>query len=189
MLYRFATFELDTSKAELRENGAPRPVEPQVFALLTLLVENRERLVSRDEILDKIWDGRIVSDAALASRIKSARQALGDDGQSQRFIRTIHGQGFRFVAEVKVARAIQLIDPPPLELHTAHQAAESTRPSIAAALPSAPSRAPRRPPAAPPPPPPPTSPTNSPGSTARRKGASPRNRRARSATRWCALPS
>ena len=131
MLYRFEGFELDPAKAELRENGAPRPVEPQVFALLTLLVENRERLVSRDEILDKIWDGRIVSDAALASRIRSARQALGDDGQSQRFIRTIHGQGFRFVAEVKVARAIQLTDPPPLELHTGQQDAQSARPSIA----------------------------------------------------------
>ncbi len=79
MLYRFDTFELDTAKAELRAKGATRPVEPQVFALLTLLIENRERLVSRDEILDKIWDGRVVSDAALSSRIKSARQALGDD--------------------------------------------------------------------------------------------------------------
>ncbi len=131
MLYRFDTFELDTARAELRANGAPRPVEPQVFALLTLLVENRERLVSREEIHDKIWDRRIVSDAALASRIKSARQVLGDDGRSQRFIRTIHGQGFRFVAEVKVARAIELVDPPPLGLHTGPQRAQSTRPSIA----------------------------------------------------------
>ncbi|MDH5228225.1 MAG: winged helix-turn-helix domain-containing protein, partial [Gammaproteobacteria bacterium] len=80
MLYRFGTFELDTAKAELRAAGEPIAVEPQVFALLTLLVENRERLVSREEILDTIWDGRVVSDAALASRIKSARQALGDDG-------------------------------------------------------------------------------------------------------------
>ena len=73
------------------------PVEPQVFALLALLVENRERLVSRDEIIEKVWDGRIVSDAAVSSRIKSARQALGDDGKAQRYIRTIHGQGLRFV--------------------------------------------------------------------------------------------
>jgi TolB-like protein len=131
MLYRFDTFELDTARAELREDGATRPVEPQVFALLALLVENRERLVSRDELLDKIWDGRVVSDAALASRIKSARQALGDDGRSQRFIRTIHSQGFRFVAEVKVARAVQLDDPPPVALPAGQQAEWSTRPSIA----------------------------------------------------------
>ena len=79
------------------------PVEPQVFALLLLLAENRERLVSRDEIIEKVWDGRVVSDSALDSRVKSARRALGDDGKAQRFIRTIHGQGFRFVAEVKEA--------------------------------------------------------------------------------------
>jgi TolB-like protein/Tfp pilus assembly protein PilF len=131
MLYRFDTFELDTAKAELRSNDAPQAVEPQVFALLTLLVENRERLVSRDEILDKIWDGRVVSDAALSSRIKSARQVLGDDGQSQRFIRTIHGQGFRFVAEVKVARAVQLDDISPVELPAPPQSEQPTRPSIA----------------------------------------------------------
>jgi len=105
MLYRFGPFELDMAKVELRADGKPRPVEPQVFALLALLVENRERLVSRDEIIEKVWDGRVVSDAAVASRVKSARQVLGDDGKAQRFIRTVHRQGFRFVAEVKAARA------------------------------------------------------------------------------------
>jgi TolB-like protein len=77
-----------------------------VFALLALLVENRDRLVSKDEIIEKVWDGRIISDAAVASRVKSARQALGDDGRSQRFIRTIHRKGFRFVAEVRVSGAV-----------------------------------------------------------------------------------
>jgi TolB-like protein/Tfp pilus assembly protein PilF len=130
MLYRFGTFELDTAKAELRVAGEPIAVEPQVFALLTLLVENRERLVSREEILDTIWDGRVVSDAALASRIKSARQALGDDGKSQRFIRTLHGQGLRFVAEVQVARDVQLTEPPALPADG--QLADAvSRPSIA----------------------------------------------------------
>jgi len=76
MLYLFDEFELDRSQGELRRHGASVPVEPQVFALLLLLVENRERLVSRDEIIEKVWDGRIVSDAALDSRIKSARRAL-----------------------------------------------------------------------------------------------------------------
>ena len=101
MIYRFGHFELDMARVELRAAGAACPVEPQVFALLALLVENRERLVSRDELIEKVWDGRVVSDAAVASRIKSARQALGDDGKTQRFIRTVHGQGFRFVAEVR----------------------------------------------------------------------------------------
>lgn len=103
VIYRFAEFELDLARAELRANGEARALEPQVFALLALLVENRDRLVSRDEIFEKVWDGRVVSDAALASRVKSARQVLGDDGKSQRFIRTLHGQGFRFVA---VTRAV-----------------------------------------------------------------------------------
>jgi TolB-like protein len=78
--------------------------EPQVFALLALLVENSERLISRDEIIEKVWDGRIVSDAAIASRVKSARRALGDDGRAQQLIKTLHGQGYRFVGQ---ARAVQ----------------------------------------------------------------------------------
>ena len=126
MLYRFGNFELDTAKAELRANGATRPVEPQVFGLIALLVENRDRLVSKDEILEKVWDGRIVSDAAIASRVKSARQALDDDGQAQRCIRTIHRQGFRFVADVNVARTVQLVDQP-----VAQSAEQAARPSIA----------------------------------------------------------
>ncbi len=104
MIYRFGPFELDTTKVELRAGGEVRPVEPQVFSLLTLLVENRERLVSRDEILEKVWDGRIVSEAAVSSRIKSARHALDDDGAAQSFIKTIHRQGFRFVAETRAER-------------------------------------------------------------------------------------
>lgn len=104
MIYRFAGFELDLAAVELRADGEIVSLEPQVFALLALLVENRERLVSKDEIVEKVWDGRVVSDAAVASRVKSARQALGDDGKSQQFIKTIHGQGYRFVAEANAAR-------------------------------------------------------------------------------------
>ena len=103
MIFRFDHFELDTARFELRKRGANHPLEPQVLALLVLLVEHRDRLVSKDEIFEKLWDGRIVTDSTLASRIKSARQALGDDGKAQRFIRTIHGKGFRFVADVQVA--------------------------------------------------------------------------------------
>src|SRR3984957_17165394 len=105
MIYRFGPFELDTAKVELRSGGEVCSVEPQVFALLALLVDNRERLVSKDEIIEKVWDGRVVSEAAVASRIKSARKVLGDDGKTQQFIKTIHRQGFRFVADVKVSQA------------------------------------------------------------------------------------
>ncbi len=129
MIYRFGPFELDTAKVELRSDGEVRAIEPQVFALLVLLVDNRERLVSKDEIIEKVWDGRVVSEAAVASRIKSARKVLGDDGKIQRFIKTIHGQGFRFVADAKVARAEvagQGCGKPATE-----SAEEASRPSIA----------------------------------------------------------
>ncbi len=100
MIYRFGPFELDTAQAELREAMQRHALEPQVFAVLALLVENRERLVSKEEIVETVWDGRPVSDAAIASRIKAARRALRDDGKSQRYIRTIQRRGFRFVADV-----------------------------------------------------------------------------------------
>jgi DNA-binding winged helix-turn-helix (wHTH) protein len=104
MIYQFGPFELDMATVELRKGDKACSLEPQVFALLALLVENRERLVSKEEIIDKVWDGRVVSDAAVASRVKSVRQALGDTGKSQRFIRTIHGQGYRFVADARASR-------------------------------------------------------------------------------------
>ena len=109
MIYRFDSFELDLDRGELRADGRAAPVEPQVFALLALLIEHRDRLVSRDELLEKIWEGRVVSDEALSSRIKAARQALSDDGRTQRYIRTVHRRGYRFVAEVKVAGSAPVI--------------------------------------------------------------------------------
>jgi TolB-like protein len=124
MIYRFEGFSFDTEACELRRGGQAVPVEPQVFALLRLLIENRERLISKDEIVEQVWNGRIVSDAAIASRIKSARQALGDDGESQRFIRTVPKLGFRFVAEVEAPA-----EPTPRQPEAPK--VEAARPSIA----------------------------------------------------------
>lgn len=101
MIYRFDNFELDTDRFELREDGHTATIEPQVFALIALLVENRERMVSRDELIEKIWNGRVVSESAISSRIKKARKAVHDDGKAQRLIYTVHGKGFRFVGEVE----------------------------------------------------------------------------------------
>ncbi len=133
VIYRFAEFELDLAKVELRLRGAVHPLEPQVFALLALLVENRDRLVSRDEIIEKVWDGRVVTDAAVASRVKSARQALGDDGKRQRFIRTLHRQGFRFVAPARALPAPGPAAVPPPAAGSVPEAAraEAAKPSIA----------------------------------------------------------
>ena len=100
MIYCFDRFELDTDRFELRNNGEIVPLEPQVFALISFLVANRERMVSREELIEKVWNGRIVSDSAVSSRIKKARKALGDDGVSQRLIYTVHGQGFRFIGNL-----------------------------------------------------------------------------------------
>ncbi len=101
MRYGFAGCVLDTGRMELHRDGARVAVEPQVLELLIMLVENRDRLVTRDAILAEVWKGRIVSDAALSSRIKAARRAVGDDGQAQRLIETLHGRGFRFRGAVE----------------------------------------------------------------------------------------
>src|SRR5262249_34238159 len=78
----------------------PYPVEPQVFNLIYYLIQHASRVVTRDELIESLWGGRIVSDAALSTRIKSARKAIGDDGEQQRLIKTIHGRGFRFVGDI-----------------------------------------------------------------------------------------
>ncbi|GAM04157.1 winged helix-turn-helix domain-containing tetratricopeptide repeat protein [Novosphingobium sp. MBES04] len=97
--YLFGRFELDAARFELRRAGVPVHVEPQVLSLLLLLTENRARLVGKVEIIARIWDGRIVSESAVAARIKAARKAVDDDGTAQKVIRTVHARGFRFVAE------------------------------------------------------------------------------------------
>jgi TolB-like protein/Flp pilus assembly protein TadD len=106
MIVSFGECEIDTARKELRCQGRLRPLEPQVYRLLTFLIDNRDRAVSRAELLEAIWKGRVVSDAAVNSRIKAARAALGDDGRAQHSIRTLHRSGYRFVAEVTTTRAI-----------------------------------------------------------------------------------
>ncbi len=106
MIYAFDGFELDTRTVELRAGGQPVALQPQVFDLLFLLVENHDRMVSRDEVVEKVWQGRAISETAISSRIKSLRQALGDDGTVQRIIRTVHGRGFRLVADVSLKIAV-----------------------------------------------------------------------------------
>ena len=101
MSCRFDAFEVDTENFELRRDGEPRHVEPLVFDLICFLSANPGRVVSRDEIIEAVWKGRIVSDATVSSCIKSARQALGDNGGAQTYIRTVRGRGFQFMGEVE----------------------------------------------------------------------------------------
>jgi pimeloyl-ACP methyl ester carboxylesterase/DNA-binding winged helix-turn-helix (wHTH) protein len=100
MIYRFDECEVDTDAYEVRRGGAPVQVEPQVFEVIAHLLANRDRLVTKEELLDQVWGSRFVSESALTSRVKDARRALGDDGQRQGVIRTVHGRGYRFVAEL-----------------------------------------------------------------------------------------
>ncbi|MCH8106268.1 MAG: winged helix-turn-helix domain-containing protein [Proteobacteria bacterium] len=98
MIYRFNHFELNTQNYQLIKSGNQVAVEPQVFDLLKYLIANRNRLVSREEIFDEIWSGRIVSDTSLSNHIKSARKVIGDNGRSQSCIKTVHGRGYQFIA-------------------------------------------------------------------------------------------
>ena len=100
MIYRFLDFELDASLKELRQAGEPRAIEPQVYDLLLHLIENRDRVVSHDELIENVWRGRIVADATIASRIRAVRAALGDTGADQTIIQTLPKRGFRFVSTV-----------------------------------------------------------------------------------------
>ena len=109
MIYRFGEFELDTSRFELRRRAVATAIEPQVYELLVHLIRNRDRLVSRAELNQAIWNGRVVTDSTLNSRIKAARRAIGDDGASQSLIRTFPRMGYRFVAEVTEHRPVRLM--------------------------------------------------------------------------------
>ena len=102
MTYRFADCVLDPSRRRLMRAGAPRDVEPQVFDLLVLFADNAGRALGKQEIVDAIWQGRAISDAALTSRIKAARSAIGDSGREQRLIRTLHRVGYLFDTEVEI---------------------------------------------------------------------------------------
>jgi len=99
--FAFDGCELDADRLELRRDGEAVAVEPQVFDVLVHLLRHRDRVVSKEELLDEVWGDRFVSESALTSRIKAARRAIGDDGTSQRIIRTLHGRGYRFVADVE----------------------------------------------------------------------------------------
>ena len=101
MRFRFEGCELDTAAYQLTVAGRIELVEPQVFDVLAYLLEHRDRVVTKDELLDNIWGNRFVSESTLTSRVKGARRAVGDDGRSQRIIRTVHGRGYQFVAQVE----------------------------------------------------------------------------------------
>ncbi|WP_199178255.1 alpha/beta fold hydrolase [Mycobacterium hubeiense] len=122
-VWRFDDFVLDTGRYELRDGVDVIRVEPQVFDVLTHLVGNHDRVVTKEELFDSVWGGRFVGEAALTSRIKAARKALRDDGESQRYIRTVRGRGYQFVGtvidEVAAPEPPALPEPPVPRQHIA----------------------------------------------------------------------
>ena len=98
--YRFGEYRLDPDRIELWRGNELVALEPQVFSLLQFLIERRDQVVSKDVLFESVWQGRIISDAALNTRINAVRRAVGDNGKDQSVIRTIPRRGFRFVADV-----------------------------------------------------------------------------------------
>ncbi|QOG22515.1 MULTISPECIES: winged helix-turn-helix domain-containing tetratricopeptide repeat protein [Bradyrhizobium] len=111
MRYLFEEYAFDTDRRELHRGTEAVSIAPQVFDLLDYLIRNRERVVSKDELIKAIWNGRSVSDAALTTRLNAARGAIGDSGEEQRFIKTLPRKGFRFVGQVREARDVAGPDP------------------------------------------------------------------------------
>ena len=115
LIYRFGDISLDVDRQELRRGADLVPVEPKVLDLLQFLIGNRGRVVSKDDLIANVWQGRIVSESTLTSRITAMRQAIGDSGRDQRLVRTIARKGLRFVGEVQEQRggAEEHVLPPP----------------------------------------------------------------------------
>jgi TolB-like protein/tetratricopeptide (TPR) repeat protein len=111
MEFRFTDHVLDVARRELRRNGESVALEPQVFDLLVHLIRNRDRVVTKDDLLDSLWGGRIVSESTLNSRINAARRAVGDSGEAQGLIRTLPRKGFRFVGDATDGQSTQPTPP------------------------------------------------------------------------------
>src|SRR4029450_5851646 len=101
MIYVFGDYELDTRLYELRRAGQPCKLEPQVFDVLAHLIEHRDRVVTKHELLHNLWPNQFISEVTLNHRLMEARKAIGDSGRAQRCIKTVHGRGYRFIAGVQ----------------------------------------------------------------------------------------
>ena len=141
MRYQFEDFVLDSDRRELARGAEAIALGPQVFDLLLHLVQNREHVVSKDNLIDVVWGGRIVSESTLTSHINAVRKAIGDTGEEQRLLRTIARKGYRFVSDVREADASKSAHPakPPESLAPALPPAPALSPAPALTLPDRPS--------------------------------------------------
>ena len=109
MIYVFGDYTLDTQCYELRHVGVPCKLEPQVFNVLAYLLEHYTRVVSKDELLEQFWPQQFVSEVTVNQRVMAARKALWANGRVQRYIKTVHGRGYRFVADVTLVKSSLII--------------------------------------------------------------------------------
>jgi len=129
--YQFNKITLDTAQYRLSLSGNPVAVEPQVFDLLVYLVEHNDRVVTRGELLENLWKGKVVTDSALGTRLRDARKAVGDSGNRQEVIKTIHGRGYQFVGVVtKIDGETENVDQTDSDLNKTNRDLTNT-PSIA----------------------------------------------------------
>lgn len=135
MTFRFGLYTLDAATRDLSQDGEHVDTGPKVFDFLHLLIANRQRVVTKDELVEELWQGRAISDAALSTCVKSARRAIGDDGERQELIKTVHGRGFRFVGDVTetaAAEPAEAAPAPPAESEVADlDLTLPSRPSVA----------------------------------------------------------
>src|SRR5262245_633512 len=103
MRYVFGEYTLNTQLYELCHADRPCKLEPQVFNVLAYLLQHRDRVVTKDELLDQLWPNQFISEVTLHHRVMAARKAIGDSGREQRYIKTVHGRGYRFIADVTLA--------------------------------------------------------------------------------------
>ena len=136
MRYHFEDYSLDTGRRELRRGAELVPIEPQVFDILEYLIRNRDRVVTKDNLIGAVWNGRIISESALSTRINGVRSALGDTGKDQRLIKTLLRKGIRFVGQVQEdsesrSRPESMLARSPLQSETGNPLALPEKPSIA----------------------------------------------------------
>ncbi len=131
MTFAFGDHALDIERRELRRGGAPVAIEPQVFDLLVHLIRNRGRVVSKDDLIESIWGGRIVSESAVTTRLNAARKAIGDSGTTQKLIRTVPRRGVRFIGVVIETAAPAAVAEPTVPPLAARPLALPDKPSIA----------------------------------------------------------
>ena len=108
MIYAFGEYELDAQLFELRRAGTPLPIEPKVFNVLAYVIRHRDRVVSKDELLEQLWPGQYISDDTFDHCIMEARKAVGDSGRAQQVIKTVRGRGYRFVAALEESSEARL---------------------------------------------------------------------------------